>query len=710
MSIAAALVLLLSLGVEDAPQAAPAQPEDGATAEESVWSDAIVVTANRRQETLREVAANVTILAQEDIEQSAALSVDDMLRQVPGFSLFRRSSSLVAHPTSQGVSLRGIGPSGASRTLVLLDGVPLNDPFGGWVQWSRVPQEGLERIEVVRGGGSDLWGSSALGGVIQLLTTPPEQQSVGAVLEAGNHDQFHAGFQASQRFGDLAVSASASRLEGGGYPLIREDQRGAIDIDATSEVNAFYGKLDYALSPASTYIVRGNLFDEERGNGTPLTYNNTLGGYLTTGLSHVTDRSGEWMVSLTGHRQSFDSTFSSQAPDRSSETPSLDQFDVTAEALSAATQWTRPVSGRHRLTAGADARWVDAENAEDFTYSIPDGRFLRRRQAGGEQLQGAFYLQDEINLGDRFQLTAGGRVDSWSNRSGFRVERTLADGSVLSDNQFPDRDEITFSPKLSMVYAMQDGLLLRGALYRAFRAPTINELYRPFRVRNDITAANDALEPETLTGAELGLDLGNARTHARLTAFWNRAEDAISNVTLGFGPGAVSPCGFVPAGGICRQRQNLDAVRIVGLEAEAQHRTSTGWQVSGSYLFSRPEIQEASQEPSLEGNRLAQTPEHQVVARLSYSNVDRLAGSLQVRYAGEQFDDDLNTLELDDYIVADLLLRRRVWRSFELFLGVENLFDETIESGRSADGIVSVAAPRLFHGGIKFRLARDPGN
>ncbi|HYG64972.1 MAG TPA: TonB-dependent receptor, partial [Thermoanaerobaculia bacterium] len=552
-------------------------------------------------------------------------------------------------------------------------------------------------VEVVRGGGSDLWGSSALGGVIQLLTATPGEPAASAVLEGGTHGQLHAGAGVSRRFGRFGASLDASRVEAG-YPVVRRGQRGAIDIDATSEATALYGKLDAAVSPATTLSLRGNLFDEERGNGTPLTSNGTFGGYLSAGVAHSAGERGEWAASLTAQRQSFDSTFSSQAPDRASEVPSLDQFDVTAESLAAAAQWTGSV------TAGLDARWTGAENAEDFLFSAETGRFQRRRRAGGEQLQGGIYLQKDVGLGERWRFTAGGRVDAWSHRDGFRVERTLDGGTVLLAEEFPDRDDVAVSPRLSLVYAPRQALRVRGALYQAFRAPTINELYRPFRVRNDITAANPALDPETLTGAELGLDLGNPRSSARLTAFWNRLEDPVANVTLGLGPGTVGPCGFVPAGGSCRQRQNLGSVRVTGLEAEAEHRPAPAWSVSANYLLSHPEIRDSPREPALEGNRLAQVPEHQVVVRLSHSDPEVLAGSLQVRYTGEQFEDDLNTLELDDAVVADLLLRRRLRPGLDLFVAVENLLDETVEAGLTADGLVSIGAPRLIRGGLRLLL------
>src|SRR5438132_13685588 len=131
--------------------------------------DSITVTASRTPTRLADTPASVIVLSRDEIAASAAPTVDDALRQVPGFTLFRRSGSRTANPTSQGVSLRGVGGSGASRALVLDDGVPLNDPFGGWVYWGRIPTVALQRAEIVRGGASDLYGSGAMSGVVQFI-------------------------------------------------------------------------------------------------------------------------------------------------------------------------------------------------------------------------------------------------------------------------------------------------------------------------------------------------------------------------------------------------------------------------------------------------------------------------------------------------------------------------------------------------------------
>ena len=168
------LSLLASLWLAASPPVAdPAPPP---------FADTLVVTAARAPERLTDAVAPTTVLTREDLARSPGLTLDDQLRQIPGFSLLRRSSSLTAHPTSQGVSLRGLGPSGASRTLVLFDGVPLNDPFGGWVYWNRLPLSSLESVEVARGSLSQLYGSAAMGGSDPALAPPAPSGHPGGDL------------------------------------------------------------------------------------------------------------------------------------------------------------------------------------------------------------------------------------------------------------------------------------------------------------------------------------------------------------------------------------------------------------------------------------------------------------------------------------------------------------------------------------------------
>lgn len=667
----------------------------------------VVVTANRVEQKPGDVAGNVTIFTREEIARSAARTLDDFLRRVPGFSLFRRSSSLVAHPTSQGVSLRGISPSGVSRALVLVDGVPANDSFGGWVSWSRIPLERVERIEILRGGGSNLWGSAALGGVINIVTRGVAENEMVITANAGTGSDVELDLFGGRSSGRVGWSLEGNYFHTDGYEIVREDQRGAIDIEAFSEHLHLHPALRYVVSPRGLLTVQADYFAEDRGNGTPFTHNGIRAARFDATAEFTTKRGSDWRITLFTNDQTFDSTFSSQATDRSSETPALDQFAVDSTDVGVSTQWTRRVAGKHLLTAGADLRWIDGETNENFLW---DGSaFLRRRQAGGEQQLAGIFLQDLMTGSSGLQLEISGRIDYWKNTDGFRQETVQADGMVLRADSFRTRDASTLSPKIAVLYRPADHLTLRGSLYRSFRAPTINELYRPFRVRNDITEANAGLDPETLTGVEIGFDYRSGRRlHGRLTTFWNRVEDAIANITIAeaLTAGVIAPCGFVPAGGACRQRQNLGETRIIGVEAEAGVRPNDLWDISLGYLYSDGEIIDAPTRPDLEGRRIAQVPKHQLSLALTFDDPRTFGARVQVRYLGDQFEDDRNTRELGDYTVVDLSF----WKSFDsglnFFVGVENLLDERYTVGKSGDGLTTIGAPRRIHAGVRVGLGR----
>lgn len=662
----------------------------------------LVVTPNRVEQRLRDVPDHVTVLAGEDLRQSPALTVDDLLRQVPGFSLFRRSSSLVSHPTTQGVTLRGIAPSGVSRALVLLDGVPLNDPFGGWVYWSLIPRDSVQRIEVVHGGGSTAWGNYALGGVIHVLTEPATENSVRFTGVGGNRGTFALDSAATGVRGPLAVSVEGDVFDTDGYRVVRDDQRGAIDTNADSEHKLFRGKLSYALSPTARVFLNGSYFDEGRDNGTPLTHNDTHIGLVSAGGEVDTDDGSHWKLTTFSELESFASTFSSQAADRSSETPSLDQFDVPSKAVGAGLQWTRHAFGDHLLTAGPDFRWVDGETNESFRFI--EGEFTRRRKAGGEQQIVGFFGQDVFPLLPRLEATVGARVDVWRSLGLFRREQDRATGAAVTDQQFGDRDRTAVSPKVAFLYRAAEHVSLRAGYYQAFRTPTLNELVRPFRVRNDITEANAGLDPERLVGGEIGADYVLESFLGRLTGFWNEVKDPIANVTVGTGPGTVAPCGLVPEGGTCRQRQNLDHTRIRGVEAEANVIPARSWLASASYLFSDAEVTEAGNQPALEGKRIAQVPRHQVVLKIAYDEPSLGAVAVQARYVARQFEDDLNTLALGSFAVVDLYLGRELRPGVAVFFSIENLLDRTYQAGKTADGIVTTGAPVLAHGGLRLRF------
>ncbi|HWB86408.1 MAG TPA: TonB-dependent receptor [Bryobacteraceae bacterium] len=587
-----------------------------------------------------ETPADITVLDHSQLQQIPGVVLDDRLRSIPGFSLFRRSSSLVAHPTTQGISLRGIGSSGASRTLVLWDGIPANDPFGGWVYWTQfIPQE-MSRIEVSRGDATSVFGDRAMSGTLALFSRPPEARHLLASFEAGNKDTEDATLGYSTIWRDFAFSANARAFSTEGYFVVPSSIRGAVDRTADVRFITTDAHIDHYTTVGNIFI-NANILAEERQNGTVLTHNST--GLGTVSLRYEREFTND-TLSISGFhtREGFHSTFSSVAANRNTERLTYTQT-VPSQALGGAALWQHHESFWH-LLAGAD---VDRLKGFSTDHVFPTGL----RQGGGTQLQHGIFAQADAKFGSaRF---FGGLRQS-----------------------FTGQDSHFVSPSAGVVLGSRR-LRLRGSVYRSFRAPTLNELYRQFSVGNTVTMANAALRPETLNGAEAGIDLVGEKSTFRVTAYRNSLDNLITNVTLSSSPTQ-----------IIRQRANAAAAHSRGAEAEFQHRFRH-WTADFNYLFVDSRY--------VTGFRVAQIPKHQGTAQLTYQRGGTLF-SLGFRSFDYQFDDDLNTFRLPGYATVELLLRQRLSKSLSADLAFNNVLDRTYYTAFTPTP--NIGEPRLWRIGF----------
>jgi outer membrane receptor protein involved in Fe transport len=648
----------------------------------------VTVTATRGERKLGDSPADLTVLTREDLQHFPAAAVDEALKQVPSFSLFRRTSSLVSHPTTQGVSLRGVGASGASRTLVLLDGVPHNDAFGNWVYWDNIPQLQIESIEVAPSGLSHLYGSSAMAGVISISTRRPEPRTAALQAFGGNRGTGNAEAFGSHTKGPVAASVGGSYFRTDGYELVREDQRGPVDVEANSRHRTGNWRLEYSPSPKLTLYQNGRIFAEDRENGSPLQTNSTRETMLGGGLRANTGSGSVWQANLFAHFDDFESTFSAVAPDRASETLSLAQT-VDYKDAGGNAQWTRPLGPSHQLSAGGDARWVEADNREDVF--IPSGTNVRDRLIPAQQLYAGAFLQDVIAAGRRTVVTLGFRVDHWRNYDASQTE-IVTSTSATTVTPFADTSKTRLSPRAGVLWHVSERLALRGSAYGGFRAPSLNELYRPFRVGSVLTLANPDLGPERLLGGELGLNHAlSSRFSWRSTAFWDRVEDPIANVTVSVTPALIT-----------RERQNLGRARVRGVSVEADYQPAHEWRFQASYLLSDARVAQFPAAPAIEGNLLPQVPRHRASLRVDYLHPEVLNLSLRGRFESLRFDDDQNRLRLGSLFVADLTLDRPLGESWGAFLSVQNLFDRRYPI--QATPVELLGTPLTVAGGLRFDL------
>jgi outer membrane receptor protein involved in Fe transport len=654
----------------------------------------LIVSASRAPQAAEDVPLAVRQVDSERLR--GAVAVDVALREVPAFGLFRRTSSVTANPTAQGVSLRGIGPSGASRSLVLLDGVPLNDPFGGWVTWSAVPKVSLGGAQIVAGGGSSVWGSAALSGVVALESAPLDTETGEMRVELGDFETIRGEAAVTQAAGGGFLRVSAEAFSTEGVYALKESDRGAVDRPLSSEHQTAQVEWAAPVSETVSAKVTGRFFNEERGNGTAMQANASRAGFASVALAGSPRPGLTWEAVAYAQRQSFESFFSAVNAARSAEAPANDQFEVPATAAGGAWSVSWKAGDDSRTTAGVDVRWVEGETREDFFFQA--GQFSRRRLAGGKQAFAGVFVHHDRAIGERWRASVDVRVDRWENTDGHLREVDRATGAVVTEQAFAKGTGTELSPRVGLVWKAAEAVRVRGAVYRAFRVPTLNEYYRPFRVGTVNTLANAALRPETLTGGEIGAELTQGAVTLEATGFWNEIEDAVGNVTLSTTPGATT-----------RQRQNLDTVRVRGAELSAGWRLGETVALRASYLWSDSEVTEARAQASLVGKRLAQAPEHKATASVTWSAPQQVKVRALVRYTGEQFEDDENRLVLGEAVTADVLVERafggraggRGGRTLMVFAAVENVFDAEVETSRSAAGLVSYDGPRWVRGGVR---------
>jgi iron complex outermembrane receptor protein len=657
-----------------------------------VSSERIVVTATRTSRTIGDVPMSVTVVGPEDIARSPTKTLDELLRSDPSFTLFRRSSSVAADPSSQGVKLRNVGASGISRALVLVDGIPANDPFGGWVAWRSIPRIGLERIEIVPGGGSSLYGNYALGGVIQAFTRPIEPDDVNLTAEYGTADTALVAGRAADRWGSVGGSIEGELFTSNGYPVVADYARGSIDGETPSDHATLNARLEAAASPQLRFDVTGGYFSEDLNAGTKYTTAAMQRAEFAGGAHYTPDQAGAFDLSLFGHQGEFQQDRARVGPGRNTEELSAHQ-EVPTSDLGASLLWSSPnwqFGGTHALTVGTDARWIDGTTRERLypaTIALPSNPTVQRNARGKQRLYGVF-VEDLYDYSEAITASVAVRYDRWENLSGSRNE-TANDGTVTS-TEFSDRSGGEFSPKVGLRTTLTDWLTARTTAYRSFRAPTLDELYRPFQAGTVRTNSNENLTPETLRGAEAGFDVGGQRgPTARLTAFWNEMQDPILNVSTG--PGT-------------RQRQNLGKARIQGIEFDGTWAFAPGWSVDAAYTLADTEITDAPGQPQLLGNQLPQAPRHLANVSLAFDDPSLLTANVQLRYLGKQFENDVNTLPMEDALLVDLFANWHVGNRIDLYLAVENLFDTEYLVGRS--GVDTIGQPRFIHGGVRLRIGQ----
>jgi len=641
-------------------------------------AEAIIVTGRGLDPAISTGIYATTTLERETIVSSPSGRIEDVLRNVAGFQQFRRSDSRSANPSAQGVTLRALGGNATSRALVLLDGVPIADPFFGYIPLSAIAPETLGTIRVTRGGGSGPFGAGALAGTIELESAEPGAS--GALLGSAAVNQrgeTEASGVLTQRLGGGFAVASGRWDRGQGFFTTPEAQR--VPATARAAFESWNAALRAVAPLTDTVEVQGRvgLFRDARTlrfKGADSTSEGEEASIRFVGR-------GVWPFDLLAYVQARD--FSNIVVSATRFTPTLNQRATPSTGLGGKFELRPPLLEGHDIRIGADWRRADGEMQEEALNAVT-GRITERRRAGGTTDNLGIFLEDDWQIGP-LTLNGGLRADRSSITGGF-YRAVNANGAPVSTLVAPDRAGWSASWRAGALFYATRRLDLRAAAYTGLRLPTLNELYRPFVVFPVTTEANADLRNERLRGYEVGIDWQpvNAVVIA-VTAFDNTVENAIANVTIG--PNL-------------RRRANLPAIAARGIEASVAAKFGPV-SLDGALAWTDAEVRGRGTSADLDGKRPAQTPRLAATLTLGWEPAAgwRLAGTL--RHVSSQFEDDRQTDRLAPATTLDAFLSAPLGGGVTLIARAENLTGETVVT-RNQAGSIDLGTPRTLWLGVRY--------
>ena len=684
-----ALVPALARG-QDQTSPVPSSPVPSAAPASGIGTEtrlpALVVSATRSERTLADQPMSVTVVPREQILETPAQALDDVLRTTVGINLPLIASYQI-HPTGNSFSMRGLG---GIRGLVMLDGVPLNDPFFGYVQWSRVPMENIERVEVVRGASASIWGNYAMGGVVNIITRKPERTGFAASGGGGSYGTYRGDGSADVVLSDaVKIRGNFNAWGTSGFDQI---QPAYGPMFAPTSFNAQTGQLAAYFDPDPTLSanVRVNVFNENQVLRSPLLTNNQqyydIAGSLAKKL-------GWGDLTVTAFHQQ------SRAVSNTTATPAGTAFgfgeyvqgihNTPVWSTGASAQLSGKVNDVVRLASiGVDFQQISGQDTTAILSQA--GSQIRTDIGSGQQRFAGVFGQLDIFPVDSVEVLVSARFQNFVNFDGF-------DGAPGGQGMVPDSAQNSFDPRVSVLWTATPNLGLRAAAYTAFRAPNLDNLYRAFSTTSLVFLPNAQLTPERLKGVEAGFDLTYGPVTGQFTAFYQEVSNLITLRTLA--PTEL-PAGFFFG------TKNINAGKAIvqGIELQAGWQIMPGLKLDANYTTVSSKIVENQFDPASIGKQQSGIPTQQAAATLSWSDPRGWRAAARFRWIGQSWGDNANTLPLDSFTVFDVSAGYRFARGIEPFVEIQNLFNQYYIADNSGFGPPQQGTPLTVFAGLKVRF------
>jgi outer membrane receptor protein involved in Fe transport len=678
------LALLLSIAVSATPATSntPDSKVDGTGAPASVpaASETILVTATRSERALSELPVSATVVTAEEIRTAPVLSVDDLLRAIPGVTPSVVSSS-GSTPNNQRFSMHGLG---GTRALVLLDGIPLHDPYSGIVQWQNVPLRSLRQIEVVRGGNASLFGNFALGGTVNLISRPIDESRADLDVSYGSNASKRAAAGVDYVV-TPALSLRLSHHQRDSDGFVRVPDPGPIDQNAWVEDSITSARADIHTSGGTSVILNANTSRIDISQGTRSTFSKRDINAFSAALHRAVGPRGLLSANAFTQRQSEHLVNSLVIGQREDEYVSQ-EGTTPSSGSGASVEYSLQRSGRVPFfSIGVDVQ--QSEATEDRTSFSRAGAVTQVERVGGRQRFAGLFAQASWRPSDRIEVLGSGRVDYFRSDDGADI---IAGGT---STLYPATSSTQFDPRISVRYALRGRSALRASVYRAFNAPTLRDLYRNNQSGNSIILGNPYLEPETLVGGEAGWEWAGSNSRLEVTLYRSVIDGLQSRVN-------------VDGQRNLFRNMNLGTSRNQGVEVAADVRLSPRWLLVAGYTYAEGIITD-DPNPELIGNWLIEVPGQYGSLTVRYRGDRGTVVEARGRSVGRSYGDTSNIAVTPAHRVVDFSATHPMRPWMDAYVLVENVFDENYYMALAATSFRR-GLPRTVTAGV--RLTRSlPG-
>ena len=688
-------------------------------------------------------ASTSSILVGDALKSLPAATFDGRLDTDIPYSLAGRGDSLSPFPQDQGIVLRGVGADTGTETRAVVDGIPANDPYWGWVVWPAVPHEAAASAEVVPGAGAAAWGNGDVGGVVQFFTTPPAGRltMVPGSLEDGGPPDPNVMKQVVVEAGELAASAGdfgtrsleavesepftegVLQLEGrdystGGYTLVADGERGPIDTAAWSRHDWLEARWRQLLGKNIVLTATLSGYRVSNGDGTPYQVSRETGESLGLGLVGRGSSSFSWTADAFVRVVGSSATFSSVNASRTLELPAIDLNSAPATGAGASWSGTWEDAGSS-TTFGLETHIAKGDSRENTGYN--GANYTTALSGGGEQDDTAIYVLRDQRLSSTLRLTIGGRVTYWDQNDGHMDSAGAATGVPSFDVDYGTASGVQLSPEAGLIWRPSDSWAVHANGQQGFSRPTLGELYGTTGQYSEITQGNPELHTEWGTSLEIGVSYSFITEQERkrhsgqfgalrplrplvtvgANGFSNYLRDSIGEVTQAGDPLVFTTAGPTPVGYLIQDYANIDRSRIEGLDLYTRLIPGDSVELEAHWQFLDPTIEGDGAFPNLVGKEIAGDPRHTGTLTANWNASKNLRFSARFKVFGAQFQDNGDTLRLAEANSCDVEATLRLNAHTVITLAVENVGDTRLDVSRSTHGLSYVGPPRLAESGIK---------